>query len=304
MIEQFIDWKPNRKSSALIESVNVVLDEYKRQGYHLTLRQLYYQLVSRDILPNNLKSYSMLGNVVSQGRLAGLIDWTMIEDRVRIPSTRQHWESPKQILEVAARGYYISRWSNQPTYIEVWSEKDAVSNILEPVCQHYDVLFMANRGYSSQSAMYDGYLRFKEAMDNGKETALLYFGDHDPSGIDMTRDIGDRLGLMVNFDGYLSVDDRIPFENVERLALNLDQVKEYRPPENPAKMTDSRFENYRADFGTKSWELDALEPRVLASLLETAIVSYIDQDRWNECVAMEDQQRQKIVSLIETFDEG
>lgn len=294
MKEQFIVYKPNAKSKLLLEHIEKIMQSYDEQGYTLTLRQLYYQLVSRDIIPNNIKSYNMVGNVVSQGRLGGMIDWSMIEDRVRTPSRNTHWENPQQILNSAARGFYTDHWIDQDTYIEVWCEKDAVSNIIEPVCRKYDVTFMANRGYSSQTAMYDAYRRLKYRIAQNKEVHIIYFGDHDPSGIDMTRDIKDRIGIFLReiFDS-----------SVDRIALNMDQIEEYNPPENPAKHTDSRYEKYVEEFGNASWELDALEPSVLSKLVEEAIMKYINLDDFDSVERTDEQARIKILNLATQFDE-
>ena len=285
----FKDWNPSYKSEFLIARINEILAQYEEMGYKLTLRQLYYQLVSRDIIPNSMREYNKIGNVVNNGRLAGLIDWDMIEDRVRIPDSRAHWESPSEILDMAARMYYRSRWDNQDYYIEVWCEKDAVSNIIQPVCRNFDITFMANRGYSSQSAMYEGSLRLWEAYDKGKVPIIIYLGDHDPSGIDMTRDIEDRLGIFLENNGK--------FKSVSRIALNMDQVEKYNPPENPAKMTDSRFMTYVKTFGHSSWELDALEPKVLENLIQTEIEQYINWDDWNEVIELEEEHKKLLLEI-------
>jgi DNA repair exonuclease SbcCD nuclease subunit len=77
----------------------------------------------------------------------------------------------------------------------------------------------------------------------------------------MTRDIRDRLELFAS--GHLGWTDANRI-SVERIALNWDQVEQYSPPPNPAKLTDSRGAGYVACTATSSWELDALEPTVLA----------------------------------------
>lgn len=298
MKEAYQDWNPSTQSITLIMHINDVLEEYREQGYKLTLRQLYYQLVSRDIIPNSVRAYMKIGNVVNRGRLAGFIDWAMIEDRLRIPQSRNHWDSPKQIIEAAAETYYRSRWADQRNYIEVWVEKDAVSNIIQPVCQEYDVTFMANRGYSSQSAMYDAAKRYEAAHFEGKTITLIYFGDHDPSGIDMTRDIRDRMGLFLEYRELVAEENIII--QVDRVALNMDQVRQYHPPENPAKMTDSRFQSYVNRYGDKSWELDALEPKVLEQLVEDTIKAFIDRDPWTE---VEDEEADHQAQLMKVADE-
>ena len=289
MKEMYQEWNPSNDSTALLEDINLILEDFEQQGYILTLRQLYYQLVSRGVIPNTVASYGRIGNVVNRGRLAGLIDWDMIEDRMRIPQSRTHWSSPREIIEAAASSYYRARWDDQDYYIEVWCEKDAVSNIIQPVCRRWDVTFMANRGYSSQSAMYAASRRLESAYSNGKSLEVVYLGDHDPSGIDMTRDITDRLGIFLN--------DGEPVSFVHRLALNMDQVKRYRPPENPAKVTDSRFQGYMTRFGNKSWELDALEPKVLAQLVEDRITIFVDQDLWDEVEDREEKQQKELLEM-------
>ena len=291
MKEKFIDWRPASASKSLLIDITKIFKHYKELGYRLTLRQLYYQLVSRDIIPNSTKEYSKLGNVVSKGRLSGLLDWSMIEDRVRIPKRNQHWNTPNEILKAAAHSFYMDRWKGQEYYVEVWVEKDAVSNIIEPVCSKYDVLFMANRGYASQTAIYDAFHRVRNSYAGEcKQPVVIYLGDHDPSGIDMTRDITQRLETFLESDG-----DCVPI--IRRIALNLDQVKKYQPPENPAKMTDSRFKAYREKYGFSSWELDALEPSVLETLVENEINRWVDMDLFNKIEDKEDEQKQKLIDL-------
>ena len=220
MKERFNNWRPETKSLALLLNANRILETFEEQGYKLTLRQLYYQLVAGGIIPNNLQSYNRIERIINRGRLAGYVDWSMIEDRTRVPRQNSHWESPQQIMQAAAKGYYKARWKDQDHYVEVWCEKDAVSNIIEPVCRKWDVLFLANRGYSSQTAMYDGYQRLLNGAQREKMIHVIYLGDHDPSGIDMANDIRRRIGRFLYGEGEL-------FESVSRIALTMDQIEEY-----------------------------------------------------------------------------
>jgi hypothetical protein len=295
MTEFFKEWNPSIRSQQLVFHINEILEEYREMGYILTLRQLYYQLVSRDIIMNSVKEYGKIGNVVSNGRMAGLIDWNMIEDRTRTPQQNSHWDDPAEILRAAAQGYYRSRWEKQNIYVEVWCEKDAVSNIILPVCRRFDVAFMANKGYSSQSAMYEASKRLASSIEEGTPVSIIYVGDHDPSGIDMTRDIDDRLGLFVFGEGNLGT--------VDRVALNMDQVEEYNPPRNPAKVTDTRFQIYEVTYGTSSWELDALEPKVLESIIEKAIKQHIDEEAWEEVEILEKEHKDKLQKIADNFED-
>ena len=294
MKEQFVCHKFNAASLKLIETANAILSEYQGQGYRLSLRQLYYQLVARDYIENSIRSYKRTGDLVSNARLAGLLDWEMIEDRGREVVYPSHWDSPADIVRAAANSFRIDRWVGQPCYVEVMVEKDALSGILEPVCRKLDVRFTANKGYSSSSAMYEASKRIAiAAFRERKEVHLFYLGDHDPSGIDMTRDIMERLALFTY--------DKISIETV-RLALNYDQVEQWQPPENPAKESDSRYQVYLEKFGESSWELDAVEPATLASLVEDHVKELIDQDQWDEVEEEETEMRGELERYAEEYE--
>jgi hypothetical protein len=151
--------------------------------------------------------------------------------------------------------------------------------------------------------MYDAYLRYANARDEGKETFLIYLGDHDPSGLDMTRDIEDRMGRFLHFTGYF-IDEPIPYENVLRVALNMDQVDQYKPPENPAKLTDSRAKEYIQKHGGKSWELDALDPSILRQIVELSIKMFVDEDKFNEVAQREKAIKGKMKTMAEEMKDG
>lgn len=284
MRDQFITWNPKRKSAKLLAACIGILNEYHEAGYAMTLRQLYYQLVSRNVIPNADTWYNRLKELVSNARRAGFIDWDDIVDNGRIPRAPSEWPTPQALLREAANQYRRQRWEGQTYYTEVWCEKDALSSILEPVCSRYHVTLLANRGYSSDTAMYDAARRFERMYDAGREIVVIYMGDHDPSGIDMTRDIEDRLELMGK---------GVPV-TVRRLALNLDQVDWYNPPPNPTKFTDSRASEYIAQYGYESWELDALTPQVMDELVSRAIDELLDRDKYTEQVAQEEVDKESI----------
>jgi hypothetical protein len=292
MKEKFVDHKFNAASLKVIEIANGILNEYRAMGYRLSLRQLYYQLVARDYIENSIKSYKRVGNLISDARLAGLVDWGMIEDRGRDAVIPTAWESPAQIVRAAAQQFRVDRWQGQPCHVEVMVEKDALSGILEPVCREMHVRFTANKGYSSSSAMYEAGKRIAEARHTGKEVHIFYLGDHDPSGIDMTRDIDERLAQFAR-------SQRI---QVHRLALNYDQVEQWNPPENPAKETDSRYQAYADLYGESSWELDAVEPRTLADLARDGIRDLIDQDQWDKILEEEKRMRDKLQSFADEYE--
>jgi hypothetical protein len=268
MKEKFKEINFKKPSLDMIDACDAIVTKYSAQGFMLTLRQLYYQLVSANVIANTEKSYKNLGSLVSDARLAGLLDWDAIEDRVRQPRSVSEWSDIRSLVRSALASYRLPRWDGQTHYAELWVEKDALAGVLEPMAHEFHVTMMVNRGYSSQSAMHESATRFKDAADEGRENLVLfYLGDHDPSGEDMVRDVGARLTMF-------GVEDL----DVQKLALTMDQIKEYNPPPNPAKMSDSRAKAYVAEHGTSSWEVDALPPNVLQTIIRDAFESIIDED--------------------------
>lgn len=302
MKQKFIDRKFTPESQELLEHIERILNDYELQGYDLSLRQLYYQLVSEDLLPerwadpitkstNNERSYKNIGSLVSDARLAGLLDWDMIKDRGREMTELSHWTHPGDMVFACSQQFHLDLWKNQSCYVEVMVEKQALEGVLEPVCRELDVPFTANKGYSSSSAMYEAGQRISDKMADGKDVHIYYLGDHDPSGIDMGRDVLERLRMFADQNTF----DETIF--VHRIALNLDQVRELNPPENPAKITDSRSKSYISKFGRSSWELDAIEPARLASLVRAAVRSQIDFDIWKRDVALRDDMRSELAAV-------
>ena len=254
MREQFIDKRFHSGSQIVIARANTIIDEYSSQGFNLTLRQLYYQFVARDYIPNTAQSYKRLGSILSDARMAGLVDWSAIEDRTRALEETSGWNNPEAIVEETADAYQRRLWDNQPCRVEVWIEKEALAGILAVACGPRRLPYFSCRGNVSQSEQYTAGKRLEAYADRGKGVHVIHLGDHDPSGIDMTRDNRDRLNT---FSRHVGVE-------VHRIALNMDQVEEFSPPPNRAKVTDSRYAGYVDQFGEESWELDAMEPAYLS----------------------------------------
>lgn len=287
----YIERRFNYDSQITINNANKIIGEYDSMGLTLTLRQLYYQFVSRDLIDNTIQEYKKLGNTINAARLAGLIDWRSMEDRTRNLYKMSSWDNPKQILKSAASSYKIDLWENQDFYIEIWVEKEALSGVIDDACYTYRVPYFSCRGYTSQSEQWAAGMRMVDKINDGKTVLVLHFGDHDPSGIDMTRDNDERLKMFIS--AHADADNF----SIKRMALNMDQVDEYNPPENPAKTTDSRFDAYKRQFGTSSWELDALDPKVIKRLILDEVEKYINFDIWNEDTERENEGKQWLLGL-------
>jgi len=264
----YVDKRFSADSLATIDSANVIIAEYAAQGFDLTLRQLYYQFVARDLIPNTQRSYKRLGSIVNDARLAGLIDWDNLVDRTRNLQSRSHWDTPADIIQSAALSFHVDLWEGQRYRPEVWIEKDALLGVIEEVCETNDVAYFSCRGYTSQSEMWRASLRLLDYNAAEQTPVIIHLGDHDPSGIDMSRDIEARLRLF-----------GAKFKFV-RIALNMDQIDKYNPPPNPTKVTDSRAASYIDEHGHESWELDALEPLRMVKLIKKTILKYREAKKW------------------------
>lgn len=284
MREIFIEKNFSKGSLEIIEKANIILSEYESQGLVLTLRQLYYQFVARGFISNRQTEYKRIGSIISDARLAGLIDWAMMEDRTRYIRKLTDWEDPLQIMHAVTKQYREDLWRTQSYRPEVWIEKDALVGVIERACNDLRVPYFACRGYASQSSQYEAGQRFRSAVMKKQRPIVFHFGDHDPSGMDMTRDNEDRLAMFTRHH-----------VKVKRLALNWAQIERYSPPPNPAKETDSRSGPYIQQFGNESWELDALEPTIIDQLIRDNITQLIDQSAWKEVQESEEENRQKLV---------
>lgn len=319
--EQFrtVNFRPD--SLTRIKQLAAVVAEYQAQGLRLTARQLYYQMVSRDIVPNTPAEYKKLTALLTDARYAGKIDWSAIEDRGREPSTPSEWDTPAELVESALRAYRLPRWKGQDTYVELWVEKQALAGVLAPIAREFHATLMVNKGYSSASAMKESADRLRERtfvrrrpghsgrhprdvrdrerrvrgprvpdqelVDADARPVVLYLGDHDPSGEDMVRDIKTRLEEF----GVLEL-------SVEKVALTITQVKQYNPPPNPAKVSDPRAGDYIAKFGARSWEVDALPPNVLTKLIRAAFLNHVDIKQMDEVKKHEEADKELLRKAV------
>lgn len=348
-------WNADKRD--IINKLISICEDYSRQGYTLTLRQLYYQLVAKDWIPNHDKVYKKLGSLKDEAVYGGLIDWSTFEDRGRVPKQSYYEHSIADAFRRTKSSYRLDKQIGQSVHIEIWTEKDAISGILERVTNPYTLNLVVNKGYSSSTAMYAAYQRFIEAIDNNQKIKVLYFGDHDPSGLDMIRDIEDRIKFMfangdqfysddvydwwersgyrvhdiISMDGYEAVEKVLredysggSDEKVEALyeqglfelylrehdlfevipvGLTKEQIKQYNPPPNPAKITDPRAKGYVAEHGQISWEVDALSPKVMTKIVQDKLLDIMDKVAYDKIVEKEDKDIEKITEIIENINE-
>ena len=261
------------------EVVEAALEVFEQYDTALTLRQLYYRLVSRQLFPNTINSYKRLSRLMVRAREEGAVPVNCLEDRSRrilgrgdtnYASAQDFLRRRLASLRESYKEFKLPMWDVQPNYILVSLEKDALSRLVSDIANQYNVRTFPTRGYPSFTYVQRmaGYIRNRL---KGKPTVVLYFGDFDPSGVDIERDLSERLGKY-NAGDFI----------VHRVALTRDQIVKYSLPPMPVKRSDARADNFVASYGDESVELDALDPRTLKLMVAQSIASYIDLDAWSK----------------------
>lgn len=244
---KYIQYEPVRLSKTSrwhVEDAERIIREYAEKGYAITLRQLYWLLVRTRGFINSDKNYKRLVRLVSMGRRAGLIPW--IEEN-----------------ETRTFDYDYPGSTNQ---VELWASKD-LGSITESS-------YWAS-GYMTDCALWEESMRIRKILESGRNFVILHLGDHDPTGLDMTRHIRERLDLFV-FGGGGPVDLAAKLR-IKRIGLNFEQIKEHHLPYAQIPKNDTRSAEYRKTYGNKRWELEALEPEALDSLICSEFEPFIKE---------------------------
>jgi len=270
-----------RESINLIEQVQEILEEYLSP---LSLRQIYYQLVARQIIDNNEKEYRKLSRLCVKGRDMGMLEEEYFADRLRTIEKPSTWLDLSDFLVTVKDSYRKSLWENQENYCEVWTEKDALREIIGSITREYDVPLLVVRGQVSRTAIYNAAERFKS--ESGKKCHLFYCGDFDPSGLSIYHSLKERLRGM----GVSAV--------FERIALAPEHIEQYKLPQDPAKTQDPNFRRFSSEYGDSVVELDALPPDVLQELIKCAIISCLDIERFDKDKQEEEQDVDKLQGMI------
>ena len=278
-----------------LKKIRTIFDEYRDQGFVLSVRQVFYQFVSRTWEVNDKNAYTRIGDTIKKGRLEGVLDWDMIEDRSRTLHDVDHWSSPAEYVRAAGYGYSLDYWQWQDHAPLVLIEKDALIGVIENVCKELRLPYMGLHGFNSTSMNRVVSERLKQAIEQDRKPIVFHLGDHDPSGLSATEALRKTLALMA----------RQPVE-VVRLALNsdqgpVDQIKKYKPPPNMLKdedeIKDTRYPKYLAEYGPEMWELDALEPRVICELIRKATDRIIGLNDWERAIDREQTGQDAIAKI-------
>jgi hypothetical protein len=284
MSEAIEPWEPNGHSSRIVSHAK----QFIEKEHPVTVRQTFYHL-QPSIIKNSESEYKKLIRILTKARKAGIIPFGWIVDLSRRPLIVNLYQDIKTFLKDKARFYYRDTWIKQPAYIVVWLEKQALQEIVWEVASQYNVPLFVGRGYASWDLIIKAAELLKVQRNNGKRLVILYFGDYDPSGEDMFRDLLERLQK-------LGID-----AECHKIALTEDQVTKYNLPHQPVKTSDPRAKNFNSKF---SVELDALEPSLLRELIKKTIEQHLDLCAFDADQKLESKEKSKLdKKLNEIADE-
>ena len=272
--------KKQQKTLDLISAAKKILELQNPA----TLRQTYYQLVAKHIIDNNKNEYQKLSNALVWARQQELIPWEWIEDRTRQPREVNMWSDLNDFFKTVKSAYRKDVWASQENYIVVWVEKDALSGIFQRIVNAYGVTLIVGRGYNSWSIK-------KELADifraSRKKPIVLYFGDFDPSGEDIYRDIEESFRFF-----------QISLNKIEKVSLTKEDIEKYNLPPDFAKKSDTRFKKFIAKNGDIAVELDALPADVLREKIKSCIEKYLNMEKFKIVLGEQSQEQYEIEEFL------
>ena len=275
-----------KKSLKLLEQVQEIIKSY---DFALTLRQIYYQLVVKQIIPNQQSYYRKLSRLCVKGRDEEILPEDAFADRLRQVDKPDSWLDLADFMDTVKDAYRKDKWHNQVAYIEVWTEKDALRSVLTEITYPYDVNLMVVRGQVSRTAIYESYERFAEKVYEGKDCHLFYAGDFDPSGLSIYNSLVERIRKHGDAGEYISF---------KRIALTPEQIEKYNLPSDPGKQTDPNHKRFVSEYGDNVVELDALPPDVLREIVKGCIAQHIDRGLFEQVQKKELEEQAELQTLI------
>jgi hypothetical protein len=276
--------------------------------YHpVTVRQVYYQLISSLFIekdhwykngnptkgyPKDL--YQAVVNLLKWMRLHNYVPWSIINDEHRITGENPGWDDAETFLDEIKNGiqnmtenYQRCTSQNQENYIEVWLEKAALQHIVKLITDKYCKRLIVNRGYISMTFLNNYRQRAGQAVKAGQQPVVLYYGDWDPSGVNMI------------YAGYQTLVDDMEFDNVQfyRGAINPDQFHLIKASPVPIKAKDKRSKKFIEKYGTMAFELDAFHPRQLEEIIEQDILALTNIETLNCEIGLGEKERKRLERL-------
>lgn len=280
----YADWNPQKAGRDMVKAVDHVLTEY-RDYLPMTLRQIFYRLVTKGAVDKTEKGYKKLCEHMNRARRAQLIPMESIRDdgtTVRMGHDFDNEDDLRHYLENFASDARLDLQRGQPVRLEVWSEAAGMVPQLERVAHKYGVPVISSGGFDSLTAKHDMALRYA----GGGNTTVLHIGDYDPSGVHIFSSLAEDIKAFVyGMDG-----DDIAFE---RLLVLPEHIEEYGLPTAPPKASDRR------SFGdTRTVQAEAFDPATLAKILEDAIIALMDMVLYANAVKYQSEARANMTKKV------
>lgn len=270
----------NRKTTALIDAALSILAEQNP----MTIRQLFYRLVSVRAVPNNLASYQLVSRVMTKCRDDLRCPFEWIADRSRPVYASSVFDDATEYANTVRGAYRKNYWATQPEHVEVWVEKDAIVGSIEDICNELGITIRVGRGYWSTTAAH-GIAQILAGIH--KPITVFYCGDHDPSGQNIQTELYSRVL------GYESGDF-----TMQRLAISKKDISKFDLPPLPVKTSDSRASKFVRMYGNECVELDALPPIELRRRIEDAVKLHTDAALWDAAEAVEKKEKGRIADAV------
>lgn len=292
--------KETKRITRLIELATGILDE----EFPMTVRQLFYRLVSVGALENRRNDYVKVSRIMTIARNDGRVEWDAIVDRSRADYAPTVWEDAAEYVDTLKVGYRKDYWHTQPAHVEIWVEKDAVVGSIEELTNDLGVRLRPGKGFQSTTKVHE----IAELFSRIKKPIFVYYlGDHDASGRKAEDELKDRvhshlLNLLLDRDsdhGSIGRAYAGTYFSMERLAIHPEDIRTYRLPPLKVKSTDPRAPGFRAKYGNRCVELDALPVVELRRRIQTAVEQHIDSDSWARAINVEKAETQSIVEFAE-----
>jgi len=277
--------KRRRRTAEQLEVICTELRALLLEYHPMTVRQVFYQLVSRGVIEKTEREYdNTVGRLLTKMRRDGRIPYGWIADNTRWMRKPRTFASMQGMLNLTAETYRRAIWNEQPAYVEIWLEKDALAGVLMEETIPWDVPLMVTRGYASLSYLHEAA---ETIAEQGKPAFLYYFGDYDPSGVDIPRKVEKTLR-------ELAPSAEIHFQ---RMAVTEEQILEFNLPTRPTKATDSRSKS----FGRESVEVDAIPPKHLREIAQRCIVQHVDKRIHERTMAIEQQELETLARISQNW---
>lgn len=272
----------SRRTKAEIAELENALCNIVAEERPTSCRSVFYRMVSRGHIDKTEAEYQRtVVRLLTRLRREGRLPFRDIVDGTRLRRQRKSFRSLEGALRHTKQTYRQYLWDSQDAYVEVWSEKEAIAGVLLKATWDWDVPLLVCRGYPSLTYLHDAAFEIER---QGKPAWLYYFGDHDPSGVDISRKVESELR-------HFAPEAEIHFE---RVAVTPQQIEAMDLPTRPTKRSDSRAKG----FDGRSVEVDAIPPATLREIASDCITRHIDPAELERARHIERSERETLDNVI------